>query len=105
MMAAGVDAAGDLDLEVADLVLAFQVAEALGDALGDGDGSRVGAVAVVEPGAGDAVGAKPGAGRAEAVGGEHLPHPGEVREARVREHTGLLVTEAHLAESEAPVQT
>src|SRR3546814_1354788 len=40
MMAAGVDAAGDLDLEVADLVLAFQVAEALGDALGDGDGSR-----------------------------------------------------------------
>src|SRR3546814_14120728 len=44
MMAAGVDAAGDLDLEVADLVLAFQVAEARGDALGDGDGSRVGEV-------------------------------------------------------------
>src|SRR3546814_4184624 len=60
MMAAGVDAAGDLDLEVADLVLAFQVAEALGDALGDGDGSRVGEVAVVEPGAGDDVGEKPG---------------------------------------------
>src|SRR3546814_11728315 len=74
MMAAGVDAAGDLDLEVADLVLAFQVAEALGDALGDGDGSRVGEVAVVEPGAGDDVGEKPGVGRAEAVGGEHLTH-------------------------------
>src|SRR3546814_7507058 len=65
MMAAGVDAAGDLDLEVADLVLAFQVAEALGDALGDGDGSRVGEVAVVEPGAGDDVGEKPGVGRAD----------------------------------------
>src|SRR3546814_8088187 len=90
MMAAGVDAAGDLDLEVADLVLAFQVAEALGEALGDGDGSRVGEVAVVETGAGDDVGEKPGVGRAEAVGGEHLPQQSG------RAHVGTTVTNAHL---------
>src|SRR3546814_16365397 len=94
MMAAGVDAAGDLDLEVADLVLAFQVAEALGDALGDRDGSRVGEVAVVEPGAGDDVGEKPGVGRDEAVGVEQLPHLGEVSEAPRRQHPALPIGRA-----------
>ena len=36
MMAAGVDAAGNLDLQRTDLARARAVAEALGDALGDG---------------------------------------------------------------------
>ena len=35
MMAAGIDAAGNLDLEFADLVLAVEIGEALGDVLRD----------------------------------------------------------------------
>src|SRR3546814_21083832 len=85
---------------VADLVLAFQVAEALGDAPGAGDGPRVAEDAVVEPGAGDDVGEKPGVGRAEAVGGEHLPHPGAVSAAHVRQPQVLPVTDADLVEYE-----
>ena len=34
MMAAGIDAAGNLDLQFADIVLAVQIGEALGDAPG-----------------------------------------------------------------------
>ena len=39
VMAAGVDAAGDLDLQLADLALPRRVGEALGDALGDRESS------------------------------------------------------------------
>ena len=39
MMAAGIDAAGDLDLQFADLVLAVQIGEALGDVLRDRESS------------------------------------------------------------------
>src|SRR5206468_1309821 len=55
MVAAGVDAARDLDLERADAFRAGAVAEFLGDALGDGNGARGGERAIVEPGAGDDV--------------------------------------------------
>src|SRR5262245_41672054 len=60
VVAAGVDAAGDLDLEVADRVLAG--GQALGDALRDGDRAGVGQRAVVETGTGDDVGDEPGVG-------------------------------------------
>src|SRR5689334_5013136 len=55
MVAAGVDAAGDLDAELADLALALGIGEALGDALGNGDRARIGEAAIVEPRAGDDV--------------------------------------------------
>ena len=64
VVAAGVDAAGDLDLEVADRVLAR--GEALGDALRDRDRAGVGERAVVEAGAGDDVGDEPGVGLGKA---------------------------------------
>ena len=54
VVAAGVDAAGDLDLQLADLVLARR--QPLGDALGDRDRAGVGQRAVVEARAGDDVG-------------------------------------------------
>jgi hypothetical protein len=55
VMATGVDAAGDLDAQLADLLLALEIRQALGDALGDGNGAGVGERAIVEAGAGDDV--------------------------------------------------
>src|SRR4026208_1414607 len=40
MMAAGVDAAGDVDLEGPDLMLAFEIGEAPGDRLRNRNGTR-----------------------------------------------------------------
>ena len=40
VMAAGVDAAGDLDLQRPDVALNVEVGEGLGDLLRDGDGRR-----------------------------------------------------------------
>ena len=52
---AGVDAAADLDLQLADRLGAVRVGEVLGDVLGDRDRAGVGQRAVVQPRAGDDV--------------------------------------------------
>ena len=65
VMAAGIDAAGNLDLEFADIVLAVQIGEALGDVLGDGNGAGIGQVAIIQARAGDDVGDQAGIGRGE----------------------------------------
>src|SRR5579863_5433465 len=44
MMAAGIDAAGDLDLEFADVVLAIEIGKALGNALCDRDRPGIGEI-------------------------------------------------------------
>src|SRR5665213_1367742 len=48
VMAAGVDAAGNLDLEFADIVLAVEIGEALGDVLRNGNGARIGEIAIIK---------------------------------------------------------
>src|SRR6201996_9382960 len=48
MMAAGIDAAGYLDLEFADLMLAIELLEALRNILRNRDRARVGKIAIVE---------------------------------------------------------
>ena len=78
VMAAGIDAAGDLDLELADLGLPDVVGEALGDPLGDRDRAGVGQRAIVEAGAGDDVGDQPGIRRREAGPLERLIHRRQV---------------------------
>ena len=67
VMAAGIDAAGDLDLQLADIVLARQIGEVLGDPLRHRDRARIGERAIVEARAGDDVGdlADIGFGQAE----------------------------------------
>ena len=82
VMAAGVDAAGDLDLQRADLLLPAGVGEALGDALGDRDRAGVGERAIVEAGAGDDVGDEAGIGGGEAGGGERVVDAPSDRRAR-----------------------
>jgi hypothetical protein len=60
MVAAGVDAAGNLDLQFADLMLAVEILESLGELLGDRDGAGIGQVAIIQSRAGDDVGDQPG---------------------------------------------
>ena len=55
VMAAGIDAAGDLDLQLADIEQAGQVGEVLADLLRDRDRAGIGERAIVEAGAGDDV--------------------------------------------------
>src|SRR6478736_5581069 len=50
MMAAGVDAAGDVDVQPAEIARHVEVAEAAGDLLRDRDRARIGEAAVVEAG-------------------------------------------------------
>ena len=76
VMAAGVDAAGDLDLELADLALPRRVGEALGDALGDRNRAGIGERAVIEPRAGDDVGDQTRIGGGEPGGDKRLMDAG-----------------------------
>src|SRR5665811_705006 len=46
MVTAGVDAAGHVEPQLADVLLPFRILEALGDLLGDGDRARIGEVTV-----------------------------------------------------------
>ena len=55
MVAAGVDATGDVDPQRTDLVLAIEIGKAARDGLGDGDRAGGCQRAVIKPGAGDDV--------------------------------------------------
>src|SRR5690242_19724089 len=53
MVAAGIDAAADLDLQLADIVLTIEILETPRDVLRDGNGARIGQIAIIEAGTGD----------------------------------------------------
>jgi len=65
MMTTGVDAAGDIDENLANVDLTFQTGEALGDALRYRDRTRVGERAEVQARASDDVGDQADIGRAQ----------------------------------------
>ena len=73
VMAAGIDAARDVDLERPDLLLAVEIGESARDRLRDGDRARGRERAVVEAGAGDDVAGKAEIGGGEVRSVEHLP--------------------------------
>src|SRR5262245_1064177 len=99
VVAAGVDAAGDFDLEVTHLLLPRR--QPFGDALGDGDRARVGERTVVEAGAGDDVGGEAGVGFGEPNRLQLLIDRPQIAEPDVRQHQVLFVANAHLIEREA----
>src|ERR1700722_2162822 len=59
VMAAGIDAAGDIDVQAAEIARQVEVAEAPRDLLGDRDRARVGKTAIIQAGTGDDIGDKP----------------------------------------------
>ena len=89
VVAAGVDAAGDLELEFAEIGLTQ--GEAGGDLLRDRDRAGVGEAAVIQAGAGDDVGDQVEVGFGEAGVGERLPNFAKVAHSDVGEDDILAV--------------
>ena len=56
MMAAGIDAAGNVDVQPPEIVRQVEILEPARDLLGHRDRARIGEAAIVEPRAGDDVG-------------------------------------------------
>src|SRR5262245_21409533 len=98
---AGIDAAGDLDLQLADVEQPRQVREVLADLLRHRDRARIGEGAVVEARAGDDVAGQPDVRRRQLERLQPLPQLVEVGLGDVRQYQVLLVADAHLAEAVA----
>src|SRR5258705_1039957 len=73
VMAAGIDAARDLDLQFAQIVLAFEIGKALGNLRRDRNRAGIGQVAIIQARAGDDVGDQPIIRRRQIEGGKSLP--------------------------------
>src|SRR5262245_56876683 len=99
VVAAGVDAAGDVDVEAPDGARELVVAEALRQLLRDWDRAGIGEAAIVEAGAGDDVGDEPDIRRRKLLRFELLPKPQEIALRHMRQHQVLLVADADLAEA------
>src|SRR3954454_11033934 len=102
MMAAGIDAAGDVDLERPDLVLPFEIGKASRDRLRRRNRARRRQRAIVEAGAGDDVAGKPEIGGGEAIGLQHLPYGEDVVALHMRQDQVLMMAHPYLVEAEAP---
>src|SRR5215470_12010025 len=101
MVAAGVDAAGNLDLQLADIEQLGEIGEMLADLLRHRDRTGIGERAVVEAGAGDDVAGQPDVRRRQPERLQLLPQLVEVGLGDVRQHQVLLVADTHLAEAVA----
>ena len=97
VMAAGVDAAGNIDMQPPKAAGAIEILEALGDLLRDRDRARVGEAAVVEAGAGDDVGDKSDIGRGDADLIERAPQCGKIPLRHVGKNQVLFMRHANLA--------
>src|SRR5215469_13858464 len=97
VMAAGIDAARDLDGELADLALALRIGEALAQALGDGNRARIGEAAIVQARAGDDVADEADIRRGQAQGLEPIPERWEIGPPDVGQDEVLDMADADLA--------
>src|SRR6185437_5306897 len=98
MMAAGIDAAGHLDVEGADRV--FLGGHVLGDRLRHRDRARRGEAAIIEAGAADDVGDEVFVRAAEAHGVEPLPQLEEPVAPDMRQNHVLLIGDPRLAKAQ-----
>src|SRR6478735_1228230 len=94
VVAAGIDAAGDLDVQLSDLALTRGIREAMLDGLGDRDRARCRQRAIIEPGAGDDVGDHPDIGGGQARFAEFLPDRKEIALAQMRQDEVLRMGDA-----------
>ena len=101
VVAAGIDAARDVDLELADLVLLLRVRELARDRLRDGDRARRGERAIVEAGAGDDVAREAIVGGGEVSLLQRLPDGEDVVLLHMRQHDVLGMADAQLVEAVA----
>ena len=101
VVAAGIDAAADMQLDVADVVQLVEVVETFGEGRGDGDGARIGQCAQVATRAGDHVGEQADIGRGEAVFARRQPQCAQLALEHPGQHQVLVVRDAQLAAAEA----
>ena len=94
MVAAGIDAAADLQLQLAQLLLPVGIGKALRDLLRDGNRARIGKAAIIQTGAGDDVADEIEIGGAEIGFLQRLPDGVEVRLLNMRQHDVLGVSHA-----------
>src|SRR5579862_500781 len=73
VMAAGIDAARDVEMHLSDMMLPVEIGEALGEALRHRNRARRREPAIVEPGAGDDVADQVHVGRGEAERSQRRP--------------------------------
>ena len=98
MMAAGIDAAGDIDVQPPDQVGGVVVGEAPRQFLRDRDRARIGQRAIIQPRAGDDVGDQVDVRRGDADLVERLPQRRQVAPGDMGQRQILLVADADFAE-------
>src|SRR3954466_13619999 len=98
VMAAGVDAAGDVDVQPADQIGQLMIGEAPRQFLRDRDRARIGQRAIVETRAGDDVSDQIDVRRRETELVERLPQRRQVTLGDMRQSEVLLVADADLTE-------
>ena len=98
VVAARVDAARDLELELAQIALTAGIGEPLRNLLRHRDRAGIGEAAVIEPGAGDHVADQVQIRGGEACGIELLPDRVEIGLADMRQHDVLRMRHAQLVE-------
>src|SRR5690606_4064980 len=99
VVTAGVDAARDLDLELAEVTLAVEVDEPLLDLLRDRNRSCVGKGAIIEPGAGDNVGHKVEVRVREPCIAQRFPNRVKINLADVRQDKILRMRRADIVKT------
>src|SRR5690606_25289686 len=97
VMSAGVDAARDVQVELADFVQEIEVVEAALDRLGHGNGDGVGQRTEIAAGTGDDVGQQADVGRGQSQRVEFLPQLEKTALAHVGQDQVLFVGNAQLA--------
>ena len=98
VMAAGIDAAGDVDVQPADQVGGVVVGETPGQLLRDRDRTGIGQRAIIQPGAGDDVGDEVHVRGSEANLVQRLPQRRQIALCHVRQREVLLMADADFAE-------
>src|SRR4029077_12656844 len=93
MMAAGVDAARDIDMQPAKVAGEIEIAEPTGQLLGDRYGAGIGEAAVVEPRASDDVGNQTDIRGRDPDGIERTPQLGKIALRHMGEYQVLLMAD------------
>src|SRR5262249_30719851 len=97
MMATSIDAAGDIDVQPAEIARQIEIAEAARDLLRHRDRACIGQAAIVEAGAGNDVGDEIDIGCGDADIVERAPQRGKIALGNMRQRQILLVPDADLA--------
>src|ERR1700732_733625 len=97
VMPASIDAARNIDLELANFPRPRTIAEPFGNALGDGDRAGGRQAAIIKPGAGNNVGHEAGIRGGETLPGKPVEHLGQIIEGDMRQDEVLFMRDADLA--------